>query len=117
MSLIKSPNELMDKQLAEKIEREDQENWESFNAMIKDPKTEWTNAEGKELEVTMQAVESLKRKKGRPKSAYPLQSVHINLPVALLEEIKDRADQLNIGYQSYIKIALTKYLKKNDEAS
>ena len=55
------------------------------------------------------AVESLRR--GRPRSEVESKGVFMNLPVELLAAIKLQAKQLNIGYQSYIKIALTQYLK------
>ena len=57
-------------------------------------------------------VASLKRQRerGRPKSDLETKGIYINLPVDLLALIKLKAKKLNIGYQSYIKMILTKQL-------
>lgn len=105
----------IDSELAEKWnaeDRDDGDKWEKGD-YGKNPKY-MRDASPAETAKIEKAVESLGRRRGRPKSEIESKGVFMNLPLELLDAIKLQAKKLNIGYQSYIKIALTQFLKTAD---
>ena len=116
MSVIKSTSEMKDRQLAEKMEQEDREGWDQLQVDLKDP-SKWKTATGENLamiEASITRLREQRKRTGRPPAEKPFKGIHINLPLDLLDELRLRAAKLNVGYQTYIKMALTKHIDKDE---
>jgi hypothetical protein len=64
-------------------------------------------------EIDQQVKENLAKRHagGRPKSDEPLVAIYMKWPESLLANAKEEARRLNIGYQSFIKMAVTEYIR------
>jgi hypothetical protein len=78
--------------------------------------SDWVAVEGQEADELWSAVESAKeairRRSGRPRSPEPLEAVHMKWPESLLTTVKDEAAKLSIGYQSFIRMAVSEYIRQ-----
>jgi hypothetical protein len=78
---------------------------------------DWVAPQGDERseihEIDRQVKENLAKRHGggRPKSDEPLVAVYMKWPESLLANAKEEARRLNIGYQSFIKMAVTEYIR------
>ena len=98
-------------------DREDGDKWEKGD-YGKNPKF-MQDASPKETAKLQEAAASIRneRRRGRPKSEDEHKGIFMNFPLDLLNALKLRAKKLNIGYQSYIKMALTQHLGTAEDAN
>lgn len=98
-------------------EWEDGDKWE-MGDYGKNPKF-MQNASPEETAKLQKVAASIQneRRRGRPKSEDEHKGIFMNLPLDLLNALKRKAKTLNIGYQSYIKMALTQHLGTAEDAS
>ena len=95
-------------------EKESEEEFEDLEHELKDPSL-WKEATINIQSEFEKVKESLVKKRGRPKNEEETQGVFIKLPISLISNIKDEAKESHIGYQSLIKMILSKHVRNEKE--
>jgi hypothetical protein len=88
-------------------EKESEKDWESLEHEMKDDSL-WKDATAAIQSEFEKVKDSLVKKRGRPKNEEETQGVFIKLPL-------DEAKESHIGYQSLIKMILSKHVRDEKE--
>ncbi len=95
-------------------EKGSQKEWDTLEQELKDPSL-WQEAKSEIQSEFQQAKESLIKKRGRPKNEEETHGIFIKLPLSLISEIKEEAKENHLGYQSLIKMILSKHIRTEKE--
>lgn len=76
--------------------------------------SDWAPAE-EQWSTVERAKETTPRRSGRPRSPEPLEAVHMKWPETLLTTVKNEAAKLSLGYQSFIRMAVSEYIRQRRE--
>jgi hypothetical protein len=59
-----------------------------------------------------EGIEKKRGRPGRPARTTPVEGIYMKWPAPLLEDIRKEADELSLPYQSFIRMAVTEYIRR-----